>query len=206
MSDSSAEPKKLSDLKEGDIVVLTEDPGIHGNHPTLKPFNRPAVEKLAKITLVLHSSLVVDHHRFSRTGGKEQMESGSGGWRIDPESKSFISVPTQEQIDRLPDVDGSYSEAQIRRKRVKSIERLKTAVSEYLDIDSPEISQRIKTLRYFLNDDKEIMREIQADFIEHLRAKNEELKSRLEQIKATIRGTTVLIDRFDFEDRIKSES
>lgn len=112
------------------------------------------------------------------------MQSNKGGWIIDPRSKAFISVPTQEQIERLPDVDGNYSETQIRTRREKSIEHLKAQVNEYLDIDSPEMQQRIQTMHYFFSDDeqKATMREIYADVVEYLKSKNTAIESKLDEL------------------------
>ncbi|MBD1847040.1 hypothetical protein H6F89_27260 [Cyanobacteria bacterium FACHB-63] len=102
--------RQLSNLEEGDIVVLTLDPEFHTDQSKLASLNSPAVERTARITLKLANSLTVENRRFSTSSGKEMVNVGSG-WRVATDSRTFISVPTPEQLERLPDPDGNYTEA-----------------------------------------------------------------------------------------------
>ncbi|MBD2078786.1 hypothetical protein [Leptolyngbya sp. FACHB-17] len=182
--DSKAESaRQLSNLEEGDIVVLTLDPGFHTEQPKLGSLNRPAVERTARITLKLANSFTVENRRFSTSSGKEMMNVGNG-WRIDADSKAFISVPTPEQLERLPDPDGNYTEAQIRRRNEKTVAEILEEIKQYLDVDSNELRERVRNIKYFLKDDtqKEITREINSDVISEFADENRDLKKRLAQL------------------------
>lgn len=174
--------KRLSDLEEGDIVVLTLDPGFHIDNPKFAAMNRPAVEKTARIALKLSHSLTVEGRRFSISSGKEMENVGNRQWRIAVGSKVCISVPTEEQLARLPDPEGNYTEAQTRKRREAEIEDLLSRIRHHLDLDSPEFDQRASALNFFLVDNKETLERALSLAIEHVTAENKELKSRIRQL------------------------
>jgi hypothetical protein len=66
-------------------------------------------------------TFTVENLRFSVSSGKEMMDTGNG-WRVDPESEAFISIPTEEQLQRLSDPEGNYTATQICRRREAAIE------------------------------------------------------------------------------------
>jgi hypothetical protein len=134
--------RTLSSLKEGDIVVLTLKPAF---------LSSPAEEKTARITLELSNSFTVEHRRFSITSGKELVRVDAGKWRV-VDDGAFISVPIEEQIERLPDPDGNYTEAQILRRHEESVARLLEQVKDYLDPNSPEISKRLLAIQFLVLD------------------------------------------------------
>jgi hypothetical protein len=193
--------KRLSDLEEGDIVVLTLDPGFHIDNPKFAAMNRAAVEKTARITLKLSNSLTVEGSRFSISSGKEMENVGDGQWRIAAGSKIYISVPTEEQLARLPDPEGNYTEAQILQRREKKIEDLLSRVRTHLDLDSPEFDQRASALSFFLMDEnlKETLEWALGESIERVKAENKELKSRIRQLAIFLDHASALVDRLKSE-------
>lgn len=170
--------RTLSSPQEGDIVVLTLKPEF---------WKSPAEERTARITLALSNSFTVEHRRFSITSGKELEQSDKGSWRVS-NSGVFISVPTEEQLERLPDPDGHYTEAQIHRRREESVALLLEQLKEYLDPNSPEISKRILGIRFFISDEErqELLGEVYSDAIERQKAENEDLRSRLRMLSTML--------------------
>jgi hypothetical protein len=185
--DPSVEPiKKLSDLKRGDIVVLTSDS---------YSFRDPPQEKLVRVTFVYAKALSVGYRRFSIASGKEMEESDSGGWRVIERGSNIISIPTQEQLERLPDPDGNYTEAQILKRREKTVEGLVREMREHLDPGSPEFDQRKEALYYFLSGEstKEILVEVWTGRISSLETENKDLKSRLKQLEKILNQALSLV-------------
>jgi hypothetical protein len=170
--------RELSSLKKGDIVVLTLRPAF---------LSSPAEEKTARITLKLSNSFTVEHRRFSITSGKELVRVDAGKWRL-VDDGAFISVPAEEQIERLPDPDGNYTEAQILRRREESVALLLDRLKEYLDPKSPEISKRILGIQFLVLDKErqELLGEVYSDAIERLKAENEDLRSRLRMLSTML--------------------
>ncbi|MBD1846639.1 hypothetical protein H6F89_25100 [Cyanobacteria bacterium FACHB-63] len=196
-NDPIAEPvRHLSDLEQGDIVVLTLDPV-----PGFATLNRSVVERTARITLKLSNSFTVENRRFSISSGKEMMNVGSG-WRIDGSSEAFISVPTIEQLERLPDPDGNYTEAQIRKQREDSIESIITNVRGYLDPESPEFDQR-KTALFSLLLVNENARKtwewVLTEEVNRLKGENKDLKSRLKQLETILRKASILAEAHNLQ-------
>lgn len=195
-SDSYVEPEKqLSDLEEGDIVVLTTDPGG-------ALLGKPASEKTARITLKLSNSFTVEHIRFSISSGKEMERVGSKQWRV-VQDGWFISVPTAEQLERLPDPDGNYTDAQIRSMRKKAVESLLDRVREHLDLNSEEFEQRAFALRLALGDEKlrNTLVLAQGEIIKRLESENEDLKSKLKQLAPMLYEAYCLTEKFNMEVR-----
>ncbi len=170
--------RSLSDLQEGDIVVLTLKPAF---------WESPAEEKTARISLKLSNSFTVERRRFSPTSGKELDRSDTGKWRV-AGSDVFISVPTEEQLERLPDPDGKYTEAQTLRRCEESVALLLERVKEYLDPNSPEISERILTVQFLIMDEKnqELLGRVYSNAIDRLKAENEDLRDRLKTLSTML--------------------
>lgn len=191
--------KRLSDLEEGDIVVLTLDPGFHIDNPKFAAMNKPAVEKTARITLKLSHSLTVEGRRFSISSGKEMENVGNNQWRIAAGSNVCISVPSEEQLARLPDPEGDYTEAQTRKRREAEIEDLLSRIRNYLDLDAPEFDQRASALNFFLVDNKETLEWALSLAIERVNAENKELKSKIRQLAILLGHASALAGRVNFE-------
>ncbi len=190
--------KRLSDLEEGDIVVLTLDPGFHIDNPKFAAMNRPAVEKTARIARKLSHSLTVEGRRFSRSSGKEMANVGNRQWRIAAGSRVCISVPTEEQLARLPDPEGNYIEVQTRKRREAEIETLLSRIRTHLDLDSPEFDQRASALNFFLVDNKETLEWVLSLAIERVTTENKELKSKIRQLAIILAHASALADRLKF--------
>ncbi|MBD1847651.1 hypothetical protein H6F89_30490 [Cyanobacteria bacterium FACHB-63] len=194
--------KHLSELEEGDIVILTLDPGF-----PLPPINRPAVERTARIAHIFSNSLMVENRRFSISSGKEMMYVGNG-WRIDPNSKAFISIPTEEQLQRLPDPEGNYTAAQIRGRREDAIERILDKVKQYLDLEHPEFDQREATLSSLILEEnlKETLEWALNSMIARLEEENRDLRERLKQLAELLHGAAILADFHIFKARQAAEN